>query len=244
MDMEILKDDSKKKKTKDNKSSFSIKINPLFIHILILIIILVSIFFYFSSSINFDFNKDSKMITIVGDIKNFDEVYNGTLNIFSKKFILTTSSGVYNETSKNLIIKNFNGEIKVVKGSMIFFGNAKEIFFGSNLINLNGGNFTLVSEKKTNVDLLIDDLLLNFEDGRIKISDDLNYDFENSSIHLMNFNFSLNYDSIYVLSGYADKMSLTSTKNNIVIGYVADKKNEVLEDINDINNNYSKSLVK
>lgn len=223
MDMEILKDDKKKKK-KDSK----IKINPLYIHISILVIILFSVFLYFSSNFDFTLNKsESEMITIVGDLEKFNEKYDGDINLYSKQFSLNTENAVYNETSKDIKIKNFKGNIQTANQSIIIKGIASEIKYGANTINIANKEFELISFKKTNINLLLSTINLNFEEGRIKISNDLNYDFESSSIILNNFNTTLNYDGKYVFSGLADNLSLSSTKNNIIIEYVAEKNEQI-----------------
>lgn len=215
-------DSSKKGPKKDSKKK--ININPLYIHIGILVIILLSLILFFSSSISFDFSKDEvEIVTLVGNLEQFNKTYQGNISIYSKQSILETTNAKIDESSKDFYIDGFVGTISLADNiSMVIEGVAQKIDYGKNTLNLKGSHFKLQSFKKTNVALLFENLDLKFIDGRIKVADALNYEFENSTIILNNYNTTLSYDGMFSFSGPVDGFTLkNSNSNNIQITYEA-----------------------
>ena len=231
MSYEILKDDVKHKsssggskgdKKKKNFLKDKLKIKPMYIHIIVIIIVLILLGIYIFNNFDFKF-KDSKdgeeLTTIVGKLKQFNETYRGNLNIYSSEFMLKTPSGKFNAESKDIAIKNFSGNILHKNHSIILDGIADKIEFGANQLNLDGGSFVLNSTKKTTMDLYFNNLNLNYEKGRIKLNDDLNYQFANSTIMLQNYNFSFSYDGTFSFQGKTGNFKLLTSNPHITISY-------------------------
>lgn len=223
------KSESSKKKDSKKGSKNKIQINPIYIHIGLILLIILLLFYFFSDfSFNFS-NNDEKIqiITLVGNLKQFNKTYSGDLDIYSKQFILQTTNAKYNENSKDIKIKGFNGTIALSDNmSLILKGVAEKIEYGKNNIEIKGTKFEFESFKKTSINLLFKELNLNFEDGRIKVGEDLNYEFENSSINLNNYNATLSYDGMFSFSGPLETFNLKNLNNNIQISYQAPKKIE------------------
>jgi len=77
----------------------------------------------------------------------------------------------------------------------------------------------LESKKKTNLKLFFPSLNLNFLDGRIMIDSVLNYEFENTTIKMNNFNSTISYDGIFTFVGIPENLSLNSNKDNLNINF-------------------------
>lgn len=232
MGYEVVSDDlydkgknhDKKSPKKDSKGTKKVSFNPLYIHITILVIILIAVILYFFSNFSFNFsNNEIENINIVGDLDKFNKSYQGDIELYSKQFILETNIGKFDEGSKYFKILGFSGIItKSDNFSIIIKGVAEKIEYGKSVLTLNGKSFKLESFKKTNINLYFKELELNFKEGRIKVGNSLNYEFENSSIILNNYNTTLNYDGMFSFSGPTDKFILknpTLSKNNIQISY-------------------------
>lgn len=210
---------SNEKKSKTNNIFTNIK--PIFIHLIIIIIILGGIIYFFSSNFNFsNENNSSKIITLVGDLNQFNKSINtSSLNLYSADFILTTKNGVFTGTESNFLINNFSGNIVLINNTIILDGNSNKITFGKSSLNLKNEKFQLESRKKTNIKINFNSINLNFNSGKIIIGEILNYEFKNSSILLNKFNCSMNYDNTFSFSGYTDSFKFNSKKDKLKISY-------------------------
>jgi len=209
---------SSKKKQKKNK------IKPFMIHILIVVIILILFSVYLLSDFSFDFGGSNtitqKSITIIGDLISFNETYNGNLKLTSSEFKLQTPNTIFKEeSSKDFFISNFSGIIYLFNNSIFLKGKSSQIIFGKNSVDLKDSNFILESRIKTTTTLIFKNISLNLVKGRILLDDTLNYEFDNSSILLSNFNTTFTYDSIFAFRGYADNFNLISNSDNLKISY-------------------------
>jgi hypothetical protein len=217
---------SKKKKPSSLKDKF--KFNPMYIHLAVIIIIIILLGIYVYNNFDFKFKdskKENEITTIVGKLYEFNEGYNKSLIIESSKFQLTTPNGKFNGKSEEFQISNFSGQIVLQNKSIIFVGIADQIIFGNNELNLNGNRFILNSTEKTSTNLYFNHLSLNYETGRIKLNDNLNYEFTNSSIMLDNYNFSFNYDGTFSFQGEVNNFKLITTNPDLAISYKNQNQN-------------------
>lgn len=227
MSYEILKDDiTDKKSSKGNKKSGNLlkkmRINPMYIHISVIIIIILLLAFYFFNNFTFKFkddNENKELITIVGDLTNFNEYYNKNFDLYSASFVLKTKNSKFDGKSQNIYASNFSGQIYLDNMSIIFEGTADKLEFGDSEINLKGEQFTLISKQKTQLNLQFETLNLVYKEGRIKIDNQLNYEFENSTILLHNFNCSFTYDGTFALVGETKDLSLQTKDPKVQISY-------------------------
>ncbi len=233
MGYEILTDDlyeddggSRKKKKhsvsslKEDGKKFSFSINPMYIHLVLILIILVGAFYLFMPKIIPEEDLNDKIISIVGELNSFNKNYSGDIELYSNEFNLRTDVGSFDEGSNDFFIKNFNGSILLTENnSIVLNGTALKISFGKNSLNLGGESFILESKLKTRMSLIFPRLDLDFKEGRIMLSDTLNYEFDNSTINLNNYNCSLSYDGIFSFSGTADNFRLDSLEDQLQILY-------------------------
>ena len=111
--------------------------------------------------------------------------------------------------------------IYLENNSLVILGLGDNISFDSNSINLENSEFKLETKMKTSMDLNLNDLDLVFREGRIKYSEALNYNFENASIRLLNFNTSITYDgSIFSFKGDASEFNLIDPSQGLDLNYV------------------------
>ncbi len=197
---------------------FLSNINPFYIHLMFIIIIIILLFLFFSP--NSAKNNDDKLtndVSFVGEVIDFNISYLGNLTLHSSHFSLETSKVKLNETNKNFLINNFNGNIYYKDDSIFASGTADRIKYGENIINLDGDSFVLNSDKKVTFDMYFDNLNITFNKGRIKMSDSLNYELDNSTINVLNFNASVSYDSIFSFSGNTDYFKVETKNKGITI---------------------------
>jgi len=212
-----LYDDNKKKGKKKGKF-FNMK--PFWIHLGIILFFLSLIFFFFVSDITFNFgDEEKKTLTLTGKLENFNETYSGDLLISSSQFTLKTSSAFFDETGKDISIKDFKGRIFMKNNSIIFEGKASEIVFGRNKLEIKGDSFILTSQKRTNTQLYFDVLELNFEEGTLEFSKSVNFDFNKATVTLNDFNATMNYDGKYVFSGEPSTFALEYPKDNLKLEF-------------------------
>lgn len=194
------------------------RINPFFIHLTLVIIILLVFFFYLTPDSKTNLDKTQE-VQFVGELENFNISHKGNLELYSTEFTLETPNAKFDEGAKNFQIENFTGTIHHFNKTIITQGTAKSIQFGKNSLNLNNENFKLTSKKKTTVDIYFQNLTLTFKEGRIKVSDILNYELDNSTINLKNFNTSITYDGTYSINGEIEKFDIQTQKQGITISY-------------------------
>ncbi|MDA3854627.1 MAG: hypothetical protein PF569_00100 [Candidatus Woesearchaeota archaeon] len=226
---EDLFDDSKKKKPKKDKSSSKsdkgskkLDINPLFIHIGLILVILILLFFVFSDSINFNFKDDKveDITVLVGELNSFNKIYSGDLELYVSNSELKTQSSTLELKSQDLEIKDFQGNIYLDDNdSIVLNGTAEKIVYGKNILNLENTQFTLTSFDKTNANLYYEKIDLDFKEGRIKLNEELNYEFTNSSITLNRYNMSFNYDGTFTFSGISSEFTLNASSPKLMITY-------------------------
>ena len=135
-------------------------------------------------------------------------------------FTLETPDGMFDGEGTNFEIENFAGNLALNNNSFLFTGSASTISFGKNKLLLNGKTFTLTSTKKTTVDLFFSELSLIFNKGRVKLSDDLNYEFTNTTVLAKDFNVSVSYDGTFSFTGPTKSFSLSNPSQGLEINYV------------------------
>lgn len=213
----------KRKKSRENSDhQNSSSFNPIYLHIAVIVIIILGLFFYFSSDFTFNFKNEPQRTTIslIGELSNFTYNFNSVnLNVYSSEFNLETQDGLFSDKSTDFKIDNFSGIIYLKNNSIIIEGSAQKLEYDKNMFQLKGKNFKLTSNKKTNTNIYFKDVALNFTNGRIKIDENLNYEFKNSSIILKDFNTSMSYDGTFSFSGHASEFSFFSPNQHLNIGY-------------------------
>jgi len=229
MGYEILKDDlgelksSKKSKTnKVAKLKGIFNVNPMYIHIALILIIICLLFLYFVKDlqIGVDDIKKQEMITLIGDLEEFNQNYSGNLKIETNNFKLETPSGEFDGLEVVMNIENFSGLLYLDSNNTIRLdGIAKRIQYGKNKINLDGSNFKFSSNKKITMDLYFNNISLDFNTGKVKVGEGFNYDFEKSNIKLSDFNNTFSYDGTFLFTGYANKLVLESQNPKFIINY-------------------------
>lgn len=235
MSYEILRDDlgdeksnhKKKERIKMGNEKNVITIKPMYIHIALILIIIGLLAMYFLKDVDFGSETLSKkeLVTLIGDLKKFDENYSGNITASLSDFQLIIPTGKLDVKSSDLKISDFNGRIYELNDTVIVLeGVADEITYGSNEISLKGQTFKIMSTKKTKLDLEFETLFLEFETGRVKVDENFNYDFSNTNVTLSNSTMSFNFDGTYLLSGFTDSFVLNSNSPNLNIAYSAPVK--------------------
>ncbi len=226
---ELFDDTPKKPKKSSNKKesssskSKSININPLYIHIGLVVILILFLIFFFMSDITFFDNKNEEdSVLLIGELKYFDESYIGSFDTYISNGLLKTRTGEFDIKSSDIEIENFIGQIYLYNNSIYMNGTARKITYNKNILNLAGENFLLTSYAKTNIDLYFKTLILEFEKGRIKLNEEFNYEFTNSTIILNNFNTSFNYDGSFSFVGNVSDFTLQTKDPALIINYKND----------------------
>lgn len=233
MAYEVLSDDlyesdskpsPKRKRTHENTSreSGSSSFNPIYLHIAVIVIIILGLFFYFSEDFNFNFKDEPKKTTlgVIGNLDNFSYKFEAeNFNLHSSEFILEAQDGVFSDKGMDFKISNFSGVLYLENKTLIVEGVAQRLEYDRNVFQLKGKPFKLVSSKKTTTDIYFDTISLNFTTGRIKLDENLNYDFTNSSIVLKKFNTSMSYDGTFSFTGHLDEFAFSSPNQHLNILY-------------------------
>lgn len=236
MGYEILSDDLLHNKDEPNGppesswfSRFIDRVRWFKLHLFTILIIILGIFLYFNLDLDFNFEEtESGVLTLSGNFKSFSQNYTGDLEIDSSKFSIVSSSGQFDGESQSILLKNFSGTINQVNKSVIFNGTTQTLEFGKNKLNTQDKSFTLTSSGKTNTKLLLKEIFFEELNGAAKLDKTLNYEFENSSIRIFNFNTSFAYDGTFTFSGQAEKFEIISNKHNLKINF--DKNSTVTEE--------------
>lgn len=199
-------------------------LKPIFIHILLIIILLgfIAIFIQKTYDIGGPSQEVNGEVTLAGDLQNFSRDYNGNLSIYSSQFTLETSTGTFDDTSKDINIENFNGKIYLTNTTMVLEGTGKKITYGKNTIKLTTEPFKLISPKKTSIDFEFTTLDLTFETGNLKLDKTFNYDFENSTLSFTNFNVTMTYDTTFTFFGVAQSFKINSPNDKLQIAFKDD----------------------
>ena len=203
------------------KGKFGIfNISPFYIHLFLVVVLFIGLIMIFMSDFSFDLeeNMDSRIV-LIGDLEEFERNYSGNLEVFSSRYNLETEIGSFEDNSKSFEIENFSGKMMYVNNSIIFSGVATKIKFGGSLLNLDGGFFKLFSTKKTTVSVTYDELLLNFENGRIKLGETFNYELIGSEVKLLDFNNSMTYDGTFSFVGISNSFNVYSKSQGLNITY-------------------------
>lgn len=209
------------------------RIRPLFIHIAFIIILVIVLILFFSS----DSSKNSdelyhNEITLIGELTEFNITYSGDLEIDMSEFTLETSTAKIGEKAKEFNIRNFTGNIFYSNKSIILNGTAKNITYDQNIINLNHEKFELVGEKKTSLSMDFDNITFNFEKGRVKFSNTLNYELDNSTINIKNFSSDITFDGTFSISGKLEEFEINTPKQGLNLQYSLKKEKENREENN------------
>lgn len=193
---------------------------PIYLHIAIILIILaVAVYFLmttFSSNSDMDSNE---VLTLIGNVDNFKYNFSNNFTITSQQFTIESKNGNFDDLSKEINIENFKGSSQVINKSIIFIGTAKSISYGKNKINLDNSEFKLISNKKTQFNVVLNNITLQMSDSIAKLDGVLNYEFENSSIQVNNFNSTIVYDGVFSFSGLVDEFLINSPENHLEIKY-------------------------
>lgn len=208
-------------KEQEKKSLFGGGISPLFLHIAILLLLILIIYFFFIT----DFSNDEKPLStlvLIGDVSNFSKEYFGQLEVYSAYYTLKTSNGIFDGENKDFSIENFSGIIYTENESIIFKGTSPKVTFGKNELNLRNDEFLLRSTSKTTFSINVDELNLHFIEGRIKFAEELNNDFSNSTIEIINYNTSITYDGTFSFKGVGQSFDLNNPTRELRILYNVD----------------------
>lgn len=196
-------------------------ISPILIHLLIIVVIILLIsflfLFFFSDGVRTS-SKDDQ-ITFIGKLKTYDERYEGDLNISSSKFTIHTQNGRFDDQAKTVKIKGFNGTIMQTNRSIRLTGTADIIEYGNNEILLFDSPFNMTSTEKTSIMLKFEYAQFNFSNGRIKINDDLNFEFTEATADLEDYAYTLTFDGTYSISGKSTNLTLIAPNEKISINY-------------------------
>lgn len=217
----VDKDDNQPRRGggKDHKI---ITISPLMVHILLIIllgiIVLVLYFVLFSGPGNSDIETEEQ-ITLIGDLSSFNKTYSGDLSFSSGSFTLETDNSILQESSQNVKVENFNGSIYLFNKSIYFVGSANQISFNKNTINLEGDPFQIISPRRTNIDVFLDEAHFEFEEGRVKVDNGLNLEFKEGYVGLDDYNVSIAYDGVFSMSGTANTFNLSAPNQKLEITY-------------------------
>jgi hypothetical protein len=198
------------------------KIRWFKLHIFIILIILLGIFMYFNMDFDFNFgfsNNETGVLTLSGNFDTFNENYSGNLEIDSSKFSIISPAGQFDGESQIIKLTNFTGTIIQINKSIVFNGTTQKLEFGKNTINTQDKSFTLTSSGKTKTKLLLPAASFRQLSGAAKLDKTLNYEFENSSIKITNFQTTFAYDGTFTFSGIAEKFEITSPKHNLKINF-------------------------
>jgi hypothetical protein len=198
------------------------KIRWFKLHILTVLIIILGIFLYFNMDFDFDFSfsdNQTGVLTLSGNFDTFNETYNGNLEIESTKFSVVSSAIKSNGETGTIKLSNFSGTIIEQNKSIVFNGTTDSFEFGNININTQDKNFVLTSSGKTNTKLLLKTASFTELSGSAKLDKSLNYEFENSSIKIINFQTNFAYDGSFTFSGQAEKFQIISPKNNLKINF-------------------------
>jgi len=230
MGYEILRDDLGKNKSEPKPSKKKMKkipqiakVNPVYIHIALIIVIIGLLFLYFLDDVSFDYqtSQQQEVITLIGSLNEFNESYSGDILVVADNFKLETPTGEFDVVSAEIEIEDFNGSVYLNENlSIVLDGTSKKIEYGKNKINLNGQKFKFTSGKKVSMNLFFDKLNLDFNDGRIKIDESFNYDFENTNISVSGFNSSLKFDGTFLFAGPTNELNLLSKSPKLSIKYI------------------------
>lgn len=199
-------------------------LKPIFIHLLLIIILIGFILIFIQKTYDIGLSSENLggEVTIAGDLENFSKIYNGNISIYSAQFNLETISGTFDEVSKTVDIENFNGEIYLENNSIVLEGTGNKVTYGKNSIKLGGSNLKLISSKKTSLDLTFDSVDLTFEKGNLKLDKTFNYDFENTTLKLTNFNVTMSYDNTFTFFGVPQSFTINSPNDKLQISYKDD----------------------
>lgn len=198
------------------------KIRWFKLHIFAILIIILGIFLYFNLDLDFDFGFDRNevgVLTLSGNFDTFNENYSGDLEIESTQFSIISSTLESTGEAGTISLKNFSGTIVQINNSIVFNGTTQTLEYGKLKINTQDKAFTLISSGKTNTRLLLKSAHFTELTGTAKLDKTFNYEFENSSIKIKNYNTTFAYDGSFTFSGTADKFDISSPKHNLVISY-------------------------
>lgn len=220
---DVLDDSSNKRSSKRNRSRNNNNgggIPPLLIHFLIILVIVAIIFGIFFAFFNGNEEKEhSGKVTFIGDLEEFNETYQGDLQILATEFVLNTQNGIFEDKSKEIHIKKFSGNIYFEDKSLNFEGVSESVKYGNNLIKIGNNKFNLTTSKKSNIKLFFDEINLTFNSGSVKLDNTLNFKFENSSVNVKKFNMTLSYDGTFSLSGNNELFTLSAPNEKLKITY-------------------------
>jgi hypothetical protein len=204
------------------------KIRWFKLHIFIILIFFIGIFMYFNMDfdLNFGFTEnETGVLTLSGNFDTFSENYSGNLEIESTKFSIISPAGQFDGESQIIKLTNFTGTIIQVNKSIVFNGTTQKLEFGKNTINTQDKSFTLTSSGKTKTKLLLKTASFTQLNGAAKLDKSLNYEFENSSIKITNFQTTFAYDGSFTFSGIAEKFEIVSPKHNLKIKFNRNSSN-------------------
>jgi hypothetical protein len=193
-----------------------------YIHLFLALLFILIIILIFTSDINFNLGGDSRNLDITGELRNFNEYIEGDVKIYSKNFMLETTSGSFDFIDKDIVIENFTGNISYNRNLDIIEirGKANKFEFENNVINLNSDEFYLNSSEKISIDFNLDSLNLEFVRGRAKFSNDFTFDLFNSSVELGAGNITLSFDGLFSILVVPKNFTIINEDKNLRLDYM------------------------
>ena len=202
------------------KDSSKPRMRAFHIHLaLILIIIGLLLYFFSDISESLTTSGDKGEFLIIAELEDFNYTYSGDLKLESKKFTIHSKTGIFDDKSGEILIKNYSGNIILKNKSIVFLGVGDTIEYKKNKISLDNSEFTLISSGKTAMNLFFHNLTLNIDSGTVKLDDSFNYKLRNSHIEIQNYDAIIIHDDSFIFSGKSGSFVITSPQNNLKILY-------------------------
>lgn len=231
---------SKKIKVKDNKK-LKDRFNPkkliqnkkLFLINLILILVIIIVIFFSVSEFNFGsiFSKKEvrEKIELSGFLDDFKVEYkNSDIKIKSNEFDLRIDQSNYNILNTEVLLENFTGIIEKQGTSFYLTGTSKKIEYkGVEIETIDKKIWLKPSSEKFFAELNFDNANFKIKTGELKISNEININYNLADFKIKNFDCELNYYKNKKTSfiGYADNLDLNLEEKNIKLNYeFVDKK--------------------
>lgn len=199
-------------------SSFFQKLKYVHIGLVFLLLLFVIIYLFWS----FSFGSNDENFQVQGELDGFSMNYSGDLDFELGNFILETNSIIIEESSNDLFLKNFTGQVYIFKNKskeyLVFEGTSKTLDFGDKKISLTDEYFKL-KISKVSVKMKFDNFGGNFSSGNLIFDEKLNYEFDDLTVNFNDFKGNLGYeDEVFTFVGKVDSFS-SENKEGIQINF-------------------------
>lgn len=211
---------SQKKSSSGSPSKVPFDIsNGLIVNIalILLLLIIIGVFYFGDFSLKDEVEVDEIILT--GDLVSFNKNITGEINIYAGEYELILNTGTFSGNNENFKLEDFNGTIKYVNKSFILLGTVDLVEFGRNKLNVKHLPIELRIKNKLKFDSFFDKLELDFNEGRIKVNEDLNLKLTDSNIIFYDVNLNLNYDGKFSINSNAKSFVLENKAPNFTIIY-------------------------